>query len=78
MNSLSLKERESIFPSLSLDADLNRRQVNVLRGYVDQEAGRIRHTDTRRVSDFESRCENNKRDALAAINSTFDGPMGRG
>ena len=66
-----VKGKRINLPSLSLDHDLSSRQVNVLRGYVDQEAGRIRHTDTKRVSDFESRCENNKREALAKINSTL-------
>lgn len=66
-----VKGRKINLPSLALNADLNSRQVNVMRGYVDQEAGRIRHTDTKRVSDFESRCDNNKRESLAAINSTL-------
>lgn len=66
-----VKGKQINLPSLPLTADLNDAQVKVLRGFVDKEAGRIRHTDTKRALDFDDRARANKREPLANIADTL-------
>lgn len=47
-------------PSMGLDNNLTLAQVKAMRGYVDHEAGHVRHSDMPLIMDFYSRCGNNK------------------
>ena len=45
-------------PSLAMDKTLTPHQVMVMRGYVDHEAGHLRHSDMKRIRDFYARLGN--------------------
>ncbi len=64
---------ETIYlPALPLDKDLTPEQVRAMRGYVDHEAGHIRHSDMPRVLDFYDRCMHNGKEDLKNLHNALE------
>lgn len=61
-----------ILPSLPMNKDLTHEQVLAMRGFVDHEAGHIRHSDMPRIMDFYSRCVNNGKEDLKNIHNALE------
>lgn len=59
-------------PSLPPSKTLTTNQVRAMRGYVDHEAGHIRHSDMPRVMEFYDRCLNNDKAALKDIHNCLE------
>ena len=59
-------------PSLALDKKLTLDQVLVMRGYVDHEAGHLRHSDMPRIMDFYGRCLSNGKESLKIIHNCVE------
>jgi|TARA_R100000084_G_scaffold108987_1_gene73420 cobalamin biosynthesis protein CobT len=59
-------------PSMGLDKTLTSKQVKTMRGYVDHEAGHIRHSDMPLIMDFYSRCGNNGKMELKALHNCIE------
>jgi cobaltochelatase CobT len=49
-----------ILPTLDHNADVSDQQQDIMRGYVDHEAGHVRHTDFRALKAFAEECGDNK------------------
>lgn len=64
---------ETIYlPAMNTEADLTHDQVMTMRGYVDHEAGHIRHSDMKRIIDFYDRNTSNNRDSLSSIHNCLE------
>ena len=59
-------------PALNTEADLTHDQIMSMRGYVDHEAGHIRHSNMKRIIDFYDRNTSNNRDSLSAIHNCLE------
>jgi len=59
-------------PALPTSGNLSNAQVRAMRGYVDHEAGHIRHSDMPRVIEFYDRCQNNDKAALRDIHNCLE------
>lgn len=59
-------------PALPSSATLTNAQVKSMRGYLDHEAGHIRHSDMPRVIDFYDKCMNNGKEALKSIHNCLE------
>jgi len=49
-----------ILPTLDHNADVSDKEQDIMRGYVDHEAGHVRHTDFRALKTFAEECGDNK------------------
>ncbi len=58
-------------PSLDLSGQLTNEQVKAMRGYVDHEAGHIKHSDMPRIMDFYEKCGESKA-ALARLHNAIE------
>lgn len=59
-------------PAMGMDKDLTTEQVMTMRGYVDHEAGHLRHSDMPRIMDFYKRCINNDREGLKILHNCVE------
>lgn len=61
-----------ILPSLPPSKELTQAQVRTMRGYVDHEAGHIRHSDMPRLMDFYDRCAHNGKMDLKHLHNSLE------
>jgi len=61
-----------MLPALPLDKKLSPAQVRAMRGYVDHEAGHIRHSDMPRVMEFYDRCLHNGKEDLKNLHNALE------
>ena len=59
-------------PSLPQHADLKQEQVLAMRGFVDHEAGHIRHSDMPRIMSFYDKNNNNGRPELSRLHNALE------
>mgnify|MGYP000341999308 FL=1 len=59
-------------PSMDMSAELTIEQVKAMRGYVDHEAGHVRHSDMPRILDFYKRCINNDKEGLKNLHNCVE------
>lgn len=59
-------------PSMGLGNKLTPKQVKTMRGYVDHEAGHVRHSDMPRIIDFYKRCANNDKMDLKNLHNCVE------
>ena len=59
-------------PSMGLNNNLTPHQVRAMRGYVDHEAGHVRHTDMALGKEFISRCEYNGKQDLRSLHNCIE------
>lgn len=59
-------------PALPLDQDLTPAQVRAMRGYVDHEAGHLRHSDMPRIMEFYDRCVHNDKEDLKNLHNCLE------
>lgn len=59
-------------PALNLAGQMTNEQVQIMRGYVDHEAGHIRHSDMPRIIDFYKRCLNNGKEDLKDLHNFIE------
>lgn len=59
-------------PSMGLDKTLTQAQVRAMRGYVDHEAGHVRHSDMPLIMDFYKRCANNGKMDLKTLHNCIE------
>ena len=62
-----------ILPTLDHNADVSDKEQDIMRGYVDHEAGHVRHTDFRALKAFAEECGGNKllRSVLNALEDVW-------
>ncbi len=61
-----------VLPTMDMSATLTGEQIRVMRGFVDHEAGHIRHSDMPVIMDFYSRCQNNNKKSLQDIHNCLE------
>ena len=61
-----------ILPSLDLTGDVSDGTADVIRGYVDHEAGHVRHTDFDALQVFGQECLRTKNNLLRAIHNALE------
>ena len=61
-----------ILPSLDLTGDVSDSTADVIRGYVDHEAGHVRHTDFDALQVFGQECQRTKNNLLRAIHNALE------
>lgn len=59
-------------PSMGLNNTLTMAQVRAMRGYVDHEAGHVRHSDMPLIIDFYKRCANNNKMELKVLHNCIE------
>lgn len=59
-------------PALPLDKELSHEQVMAMRGFVDHEAGHIKHSDMPLILDFYDRCMNNGKERLKQLHNAIE------
>lgn len=59
-------------PTLNLAGKMTNEQVQIFRGFVDHEAGHIRHSDMPRIIDFYKRCVNNDKEDLKDLHNFIE------
>lgn len=59
-------------PSMPQEHELTKEQVLTMRGYVDHEAGHIRHSDMDRIMEFYDRCQNNDKEKLQFLHNAVE------
>jgi len=64
--------KQIFLPALPLSKELTPAQVRAMRGYVDHEAGHIRHSDMPRIMDFYDRCINNGKSDLKNLHNVLE------
>jgi cobalamin biosynthesis protein CobT len=61
-----------ILPSLDLTGDVSDSTADVIRGYVDHEAGHVRHTDFDALRVFGDECQRTNNNLLRAIHNALE------
>lgn len=59
-------------PAFDAGADLTPKQVSVMRGYVDHEAGHLRHSNMERIQEFYDRCMHNGKKGLRDLHNCVE------
>lgn len=59
-------------PALPLNQDLTPAQVRAMRGFVDHEAGHLRHSDMPRIMEFYDRCIHNGKGDLKDLHNCLE------
>ena len=61
-----------ILPTLDLTGDVSDGTADVIRGYVDHEAGHVRHTDFEALKVFGDECQRTGNRLLRAIHNALE------
>ena len=61
-----------ILPSLDLTGDVSDSTADVIRGYVDHEAGHVRHTDFKAIQSLGEECQRTGNKLLRAIHNALE------
>lgn len=61
-----------VLPSLDMNAEMNDDQMNIMRGYVDHEAGHVRHTDFEAMQRFGDECMASENKLLRNVHNALE------
>lgn len=61
-----------VLPSLDMNADMTDEQMDIMRGYVDHEAGHVRHTDFDALRKFGEECAATNNKLLKSVQNALE------
>lgn len=61
-----------VLPSINLNGEVTDNQAEIIRGYVDHEAGHIRHSDMDAIHDLYRKCEADGNHLLRAVHNALE------